>query len=208
MCGSKPNIDNSVQVQMQQDAERARADEEARKGRIETGTAEIDRVFGGFDDSFFNTYRDNMTSMYQPELDKQFGDARDNLTFGLARAGTLKSSMAGEKSADLTGAYSKAQTGILSEAVGAAQNLKGQVQNEKSSLVSLLNATGDADRAANEATARSQQLFQKQPGYNPLGDVFGGVAGAIGNYGAQQQNQRIYDTYFGPRSGSSARVVN
>jgi hypothetical protein len=193
---------------MRADAERARAEEEARKARIQTGTDEIDRVFGGFDDSFFNSYRDNFTNLYLPELNQQFGDAKDQLTFGLARAGTLKSSMAGEQVADLTGRFDKAKTGIVADATGAAADLRGQVNNEKSSLISLLNATGDADRASNEALARSQQLFQRQPGYNPLGDIFGGAAQGIGNFMAQQQNQRISDAYFGRGTGaSSGRVV-
>ena len=211
MCGAKPNVDNTVQNQMLADAKRARKEEEARKARINTGTANIDGTFGQFDQGFFDDFLKTNLDYYQPQLDKQFGDAKDQLTFGLARAGTLKSSVANQKTADLTSAYGDQKAGLVSDATGAATDLRGRVQNEKSSLVSLLNATGDADRASNEALSRSQVLLQEQPKYNPLGDIFGGIASGIGNYYAGNQNRNVLDTYYGrtsnPRSGGSSRTV-
>ena len=209
MCGGKPKVDNSIQEQMLADAQRARDEETARAERIKTGTATIDANFGQFDDGFYDKYRDSYTGFYQPEIDNQFGDAKDQLTFALARAGTLNSSMAGDKQADLQTAYDTQQATTLSQAENAVANLKSNVNAEKSNLVSLLNATGDADRASNEALARSQQLFQSQPAYNPLGDIFAGAASGVGSYYAGQNNQRAYDTYFGGRapSAGSARLV-
>lgn len=209
MCGSKPKVDTSYQKAMLKDAQRARADEEARKARIKDGTAKIDQNFARFDDAFFDGYRDSYMDFYQPELDRQFGDAKDELTYALARAGTLNSSMAGEKLGDLTSAYDTQRALTLSQANGEAQNLRGQIADEKSSLVALLNATGDSNRAANEALARSQQLFQRQPSYNPIGDVFLGAASGIGSYYAGRQNREAYDTYFGGRAPSqgSSRIV-
>lgn len=209
MCGGSPDVDTSYQKKMREDAERARAEEEARKARIKDGSARIDQNFGQFDDNFFNGYRDTYLDFYQPEIDKKFGDARDQLTYALARAGTLNSSIAGTKQADLNTAYDTQRALTLSEANSATDQLKGSVAGEKSNLISLLNATGDADRAANESLSRSQQLFQRQPAYNPLGDIFVGAASGIGNYYAGQQQRQAYDTYFGGRSPSSgsSRVV-
>lgn len=208
MCGAKPKIDNTVQNQMLADSRDARAKEEARATRIKTGAGKINDVFGGFDDGFYSGFRDKQTAFYQPEVDKQFGDAKDQLTYALARAGTLNSTIAGDKQAKLKGAYDLQSASTLSQAEDAAAGLRGNVNSEKSSLVSLLNATGDADRAANEATARAQQIFQKQPSYNPLGDIFSGVTGAIGNYAAGQQNRAAYATYFGGANGAgNSRVV-
>lgn len=208
MCGAKPKIDTTVQDQMLADSREARAKEEARAARIKSGSGKIDDVFKGFDDGFYKGFRDKQTAFYQPEVDKQFGDAKDQLTYALARAGTLNSTIAGDKQAKLKGAYDIQTASTLSQAEDATASLRGNVNNEKSSLVSLLNATGDADRAANEATARSQQIFQKTPSYNPLGDIFGGVTGAIGNYAAGAQNRAAYQAYFGgAKNAGSSRVV-
>lgn len=208
MCGGKPKVDTSVQDQMLKDAERARAEEEARKARIKEGTAKIDKNFAQFNKGFYDAYRDSYTGFYQPEIDRKFSDAQDELTYALARAGTINSSMAGEKQADLARAYDTQTALTLSEANSATDSLKSSVANEKSGLVSLLNATGDADRAANESLARSRQLFEKQPTYNPLGDIFAGAASGIGNYFAAQQQRQMYDAYFGGgASKGSGRTV-
>jgi len=213
MCffGSSPKVDTSYQKAMLKDAERARADEEARKARIKAGTSKIDTEFGKFDDGFFDGYRDQYLGFYQPDIDRQFGDAKDQLTYGLARAGTLNSSIAGDKQGKLLGEYDLQSASTLSKANDARANLQGNVNNEKSSLVSLLNATGDSEMAANGALARSAQLFKAQPSYNPLGDIFGGIANGIGSYNAGRDERDTYDAYFNPgksaaRSGSS-RII-
>lgn len=205
MCGGQAKIDTSQRDQMEADAAQARADEEARQGRIRSGTEDIDRIFGGFDDGFFQTYRDRILALQNPELNRQFGDAKDQLTYALARNGTLKSSMAGERAGDLNRRYDAARGEILAGANDAANGLRGRVSNEKSGLVSLLNSTGDATRASNEALARQQILFQKQPGYSPLGEIFAGAASGVGSYLAGKQNQQILDTYYG--RSTPARIV-
>lgn len=47
MCFSKPKIDNTAQIQQQQDAERARREEEARQTRIKRGMNDIRSLFEG-----------------------------------------------------------------------------------------------------------------------------------------------------------------
>lgn len=211
MCGGKPKVDTTLRDQMLADSTRAREEEEARKARIKTGNAKIDGVFAGFDDGFFDKFQKTQLDYYQPQLDDQFSDAKDDLTFALARAGTLKSSVANEKFADLTSAYDTQRAGLVANAASAASDMRSRVQSEKSSLVSLLNATGDADRAGNEALSRSQILFKEQPSYSPLGDIFAGIASGVGNWQTGVQNQRVLDAYYGgapnPRTGGSGRTV-
>jgi hypothetical protein len=207
MCGS-PKVDNTIQNQMLADSARARQDEEARAGRIRTGTADIDRTFEGFGDDFFNGFRDNIMDYQQPQLDDQFGDAQDELTFALTRAGTLNSSMAGQKRADLTSAYTDNLASLLNDAEGQTGDLRGRVANEKSSLTSLLNATGDAQRSANEATSRSRVLFEQQPRFNPLPAVFQGAATGVGNFVEQRQRSQVLDAYFGGSPTGSAPRSN
>lgn len=208
MCGfGSPKVDTSYQDQMMADAAEARRLEEERQGRVREGSAEIDRIFGGFDNGFFNRYRDQILNLSRPEIDRQFGDAKDELTYALARAGTLKSSMAGEKSADLFRRYDAARGDALASANSSADSMRNRVANEKSGLIALLNGTGDTERASNEALSRSQILFKAEPGYNPIGDLFGGIASGIGNYYAGRQNKNAIDTYFGDGGADRSRLV-
>jgi len=209
MCfDSKATVDNTVQQGMLDEAKQARLAEEARQQRIRDGMATIDSSFAPFDNNFFQGIRDNYMAYQQPQLDNQFKNASDGLTFALARAGTLNSSIAGDKQARLTSRYDNGLASILSQAQQSADATKARIGAEKSGLVSMLNATGDASRIGNEATARTQMFFNPVPTYNPIGDIFGGVATGVGQYLNTQKNQRIYDTYFGGgNGGSSSRVI-
>lgn len=210
MCFSSPKIDNSVQRQQQAEAEAARKKEEERQARITAGTAKIDQTFGQFDNNFFNARKNEYMGYYQPQLDEQFKGAQDDLTFAFARNGTLNSSMAAQKQADLQSKYDVEKAGILSNANSVVDDMRSKFNSEKSTLVSQLQATGDADRVSNEALARTQQLFNQRPQYSALGDIFGGVANAIGNYQAGSTAGQTYASYFGtknPRS-STTKTVN
>jgi hypothetical protein len=211
MClgGGSSKVDTSAQDAMLADSKRARADEIARQGRIKQGTAGINANFAGFDDTFYKGFTDTLMSYYQPQLDQQFGDAQDRMTYGLADAGMLRSSVAGKESARLTSSYQDNLAQILADSTGQTDALRTNIGNERNSLVSMLNATGDADRASNEALSRSQQIFQAQPKTSLLPDVFAGAANAYGGYRQTQNNQQAVDAYFGRgRSTSSGRVVN
>ena len=206
MC--RPKVDTSVQDQMRADSERARQEEEARQERIRTGTEQIDNTFSGFNGGFFDNYRSTIMDFYQPQLDQRFESAQDDLTFALARAGTLNSSAAADRQAELTSAYDASVADLLADAEGQTNQLRQRVSGEKSNLISLLNATGDADRASNDALARSQILFEAQPDYNILPDIFGGIASGIGGFVQNRNNQQILDTYFGtPGNPGNSRIV-
>lgn len=215
MCGGSPSVDNSIQREMLADSRAARRKEEEREARIREGTAAIDQQFQRFDDTFFDTYQNQFMDYYQPQLDDKFSDASDDLTYALARAGTLNSSMAADGRADLNTAYDDARAGVLSEAVGARSDMQNRINNERSSLVSVLNATGNSERAANQALSRSRNLFEAQPEYSPLGDVFAGATRGYGAAAYGQQQQDTIDYYNRNRNGgtgrtssSSSRVVN
>lgn len=209
MCGSKPKVDTSAQEAQKKAAEEARRKEEERQQRITEGTAQIDETFGQFDDAFYDKFSGQFMDYYQPQLDDQFGDANDQLTFALARSGNLNSTHAADSRAELTSAYDDARAGILSEANAQTDGLRNSVTGEKSSLVAQLNATGDSERASNEATARASQLFNSAPTYNPLGDIFAGITSgyAAAQYGNQQQATWNRYTGGGTRSGGSGRIV-
>jgi hypothetical protein len=187
----------------------ARATEEARQARIKSGLTKIDQTFQPFDDTFYNGRKTAFLDYYKPQIDDQLKDAKDKLTFSLARNGTLNSTMAADQTGKLQKSYADNWASIVSRADGDVNNLKSNVANEKTALVQQLNATADADRVSNDALSRTQQMFQSRPEYSPLGDIFAGFGDSFSNYAAANQNRQVYDTYFGKRgSAGSSRVVN
>lgn len=164
-----------------------------KNGMLYAGTKEAT----GFNDDFFDQRRNDFLGYYQPQLDDQFSKARDQLTFALARAGTLNSTLAADKQGDLSSQYDVQRASILSQADADVAAQRARINQEKSGLVAQLNATGDADRVSNEALARTQQMFNEKPAYNPLGDIFSGVAAGIGNWNRARQNRNLWNSYIG-----------
>lgn len=207
MCFGKAKVDNSIQQQQLEESRQARLREEERAARITAGNAQLDSTFSTFDDAFYNARQQDYLDYYQPQLDKQFKDAKDALTFAFARNGTLASSAAGQKQADLQTQYDNERASLLSKAGASVDDFKANVANEKASLVSQLQATGDADRVSNEALGRTQNLRASVPAYDSLGDIFSGVASAIGNYSAGKQAANVYNAYYGGSSNPRAATT-
>ena len=210
---AQPEVDDTYVKQQEKDAEEARDLEAERQQRIKDGTKSINKNFKQFNDNFYDGFQNSFMDYYQPQIDDQFADANKALDFHLARTGTFNSTNAADSRADLTSAYDNALAGVTSNAANQTSSLRGRVDNEKSTLVSTLNSTGDSERASNEALSRSQNLFATTPEYNPLGEIFAGLTSgwAAANYGNRQQD--IYDSYKNagigmPSSTSSSRIVN
>lgn len=206
MCFA-PKIDNTIQKQQLKEAEEARAREAAREARIKSGSEAVTNQFNQFDDAFYGKREQAYMGYYQPQLDDKFADARKQLTYAFARAGTLNSTAAADKNADLTKQYGTQLAAIQSKAQGEADNLRTQVQGSKSSIISQLNATGDADAASNAALASTKQMYNSVPSYNPLGDIFAGIATGIGGmYNANNQQQILNAGGLGNNYDSSKTI--
>jgi len=196
----------TIEQLLLEEAEAARLREEERQGRIKAGMADIDATFAGFGDDFYKNRKTAFLDFYQPQLNDQFKDARDQVTFALARNGTLNSTIAADEAAKLGKKYSLETGSLVSRAEGDASALRSNIENQKSAIKSQLNATGDVASATNDALARTKMIYEDRPDYSPLGDIFGGVGDAIGNYSAATRNRQLYDAYFG-NSGGAARTV-
>lgn len=178
----RPKVDNSGAVFAQQQAAQARQAEAARAARVRQGMGAIDENFGRFDDGFYDQRGEAYMDFYQPQLTDQYNDALARLTYSLARAGTTNSSIAGDAMADLQKQREMALADLSAGREGDVSNLRSRVQSEKDNLVAQLNATGDADMAANQALTRTQNLYSDQPQFVSLGDLFGNIGNSIGAY--------------------------
>lgn len=191
-------------------AELARQEEQARKGRILQGQGKIDSAFGMFDEPYFDHFKSDYLNYYTPQVDKQFGRAKQDLSYDLARKGVTNSTPGNKRFADLIDMYGQRRNEVASNALSATAGLKTQVEANKSELYNQNTTSADPSLAAQNSVSRVNSLTTP-PVYSPLADLF---AGAV-NGGAQylgQQNRGLpsgYAPYFAPGyySSSSGRVV-
>ena len=153
-------------------ARQSRKDEQARQERIRMGNKAISDLFDTqFDDDFFSGVRESYTNFARPQLDDQMNKAKEQLTYALARSGTLDSSTRGEQSADLQKDYDINLQDITDKARQYENDQRTAVEGARADLVSTLQATGDAQGASQAALSRAKTLATP-PAYSPIGQLF------------------------------------
>lgn len=170
---AKSGNDQMIAFQQQQAAE-ARQREAQRQARLEQGKTAIDQLFagGGFDDAFYNKYKQASLDYSLPQLQDQYQKQRDQVTYDLARAGTLRSKGAGTAQADIEAQRLNNEASIRAQADQSVASLRQGVQGQQQSALNQLYATEDPDVAANTATSMVQQAQLSTPNLNPLGELF------------------------------------
>lgn len=221
MCGS-PSIDTSYQDFAKAEAERSRAEEVARQARIAEGMKQIGAVFEGGtyapEGGVVQTYagmqpvldqrRAAMEGFYVPQLDKQFGNARDQLTYDLARAGQLTSSTAGIKQGDLAEAFALNRAKIDSDISSDIASTQTRINQQRQSLEAGLRASGDQTAAGNAALQSAVTFREDAPTLNPLGNIFYGLSQGIGAVNTGYETGRIKKLATpNPLNSGTGRVV-
>lgn len=167
----------------------ARERETQRQGRLQTGVSEINRQFdstaenayGGFNDAYYNKFRQAQLDYYMPELDKQFAKAKENLAFDHARAGTSNSSMASKNLADLAYQRDLNAADITSRADNATGEQRRNVNSQKQALISQLYSTENPEVASNLALNSVRTLQNQQPQFSSIGELFKNAVVGAGN---------------------------
>jgi hypothetical protein len=191
-------------------AAQQRADEEARQNRIKTGQANIDSVFDStYTPDFFNKIQQDYTGYYNPQVEKQYGDTREKLTFNLGRQGILDSDAAAKQFGDLEETYGREKSNIGNRALEAVQSAKGNIAREKTNLYGLNASTADPSKAQSLAQSALAGITT-QPSYTSLGNLFTNFinnAGATASVNAQRQNYLNQPGYDLDNGNGSGRVV-
>lgn len=191
-------------------AEQARADELARQERIRGGMTRIDNSFKGFDDAFYKSRQDAYLNYANPQLQDQYKQQQNSLAYNLARSGLTASSEAARNAGELQRQYNLGRSTIAGEAQNQSNQARQQVEQNRAELVNQLNATGDAQQAANASLTRANMLTQ-QPGFSPLGQIFQNTTGLLGNAamaGMYDKNAPGLSAFGFKPSGKSSRVVD
>lgn len=169
------------------EARMARADEAARQERIRQGTQRIGTVFDSqFNDQFFDGRRQAYVDYATPQVEDQFADAQKQLTFALARGGNLNSSARAEKAADLQKRFDITTQEVADKGLSYANEARSAVEGARSDLVGMLNATGDAEGAANSAISRASALSQPAA-FSPLTQLFSDFTAGLGQQAALER---------------------
>lgn len=168
-------------------ANQARLDESLRQQRVQQGTSAINSTFDSqFNDGFYGARQQAYQDYANPQLQSQYDQARQQLTYALARSGGLDSSNRGSLEAQLQQQYDTAKRGVGDQALSYGNQARQSVEDARASLISSLNATGDAQQAASAATNRAQAL-SAQPAFNPIGSLFGDFTSALGTQAAAER---------------------
>ena len=137
-----------------------------------TYQAPTGQTTGGFDDAFYDAYKQKVLDYYQPDEQRQYDAAKRDLTYSLARAGTLQSSTAADKEGEL--AYNDAlqKANIVANANTQEGNLKSQIQSNKQSLINQLYSTEDPTLTANLAESSANATRLQDPTLTPAAALF------------------------------------
>lgn len=136
-------------------------------GNLYTGRA----TSPGFNDAFFNQRKQDYLTFATPELANQAQESRKQLAFTLGRQGLLSSGAAEQGTAGLNRAVGVAQRGLVDTAQQQENELRQNVEQERSRLINQLNATGDPNIAAQGAVQSAANLRLPST-FAPVGSLF------------------------------------
>lgn len=181
----------------------ARQAEQQRQAAISNADAGIDSAFSGFNDDYYKKYTDSYSKAYNPLVDQQYGDARKALSLGLSRSGNLSSSYGADELAKLDAKNTEQMAKVGSDAIGATNTLRSNVQQNKSNLYNMASTAGDPGVAAAQAPAFAASL-DTPVAVSPLGDLFSSFTNIAANAANAEQNG-FYGTGTGLFSSPAAK---
>lgn len=196
----KTAMDNS-----KADAAAAKAEMDAKEAKrqadIKTGQGSIDHAFAQYGDDYFKHFRDSYVGTKNPEIDRQYGVAKDKMVAGLAGRGVLDSTIGANALGQLEERRGSAQGDVANEASDLSNDFRGQVEKSKTDLYALNTAAGDPNMIASRAAGESTALIPPQSS-SPLGNLFGDVLSPYAAY--QKSNAYAPGAYGGFSYGGSA----
>jgi hypothetical protein len=94
--------------------------------------------------------------------------------------------------------YDENRQQVDNEAMSREQSARNAVEGARSNLVSLLQTTGDAQGASNQALSRANVLSAPEP-FSPLGQLFTSFTGNLGTQAALERSGAMSGGRFTPR---------
>lgn len=159
----------------------------------------INNSFAGYNDKFYNQRRTDYLNYALPEINKQYGDERKNVIYGLANRGLVKSGAANEQFTNLGKALTTQQQGVVDAADTAVNNLKTQISTAKNTLLSQLGTAASPSTTAVSALS-SAATFNVPIQPTVSSNAFGDFANALST---RYQTSNLGATATSPSGGAS-----
>jgi hypothetical protein len=162
-----------------------------------------------FGPEFFQAIRDAYINYQNPELDRKYTDAQRQLGYGLARKGIHESTAANDTFGRAAELYGKQRVDIENQGADEANQMRNRVEQTRSDLMALNQASADPQMIASQTSARIGALNAPQT-FSPIGDAFAGlVNNAAFQYGVNQRYAPASGgrSLFAPSAGGSGTVV-
>lgn len=173
-------------------AELDRQAEEKRQARITQAQDNVRDVFKQFDDDYFSGVAKSYQDHYMPDVDSQFSDATDELTYKLADAGNLHSSAAQSAFGDMQEEYGRKTTDVANAAQDAAADRRSKLANSESSLMAQIQAGTDPETASKLAVNEAS-VIQQPVKYDPIQDLFSQALSRITERIQANRQARTYE---------------
>jgi len=158
----------------------ASAREAERQAKITEGYDQIQSIFGGFNDDFYNQRSKEYIDYATPQVDKQYAEAVKALEFALSRNNRLDSSTAVDKRGKLLEDYNQQKTNIADKGLQYGNQARQSVEGSRADLVALNSNLANPTQIAAEAQGRLGGL-QAAQAFDPLGPLFVNVGDTLGS---------------------------
>ncbi len=147
----------------------------------------------------------------KPQLEQQFGDAQEQLTYALSRQGQTRGSLSGDRRADLSRDYDLRRQEVADKGRGVANQARSDIASQKQSLMQMLTASADPGATATAARSAVSSL-QNTPEFSPLGPLFQNATAGLAQGMQGRQNQQLQEQVQGIQYGrdpdrGSGRVI-
>ena len=143
----------------------------AHDSAVTQGKGSIDDAFKQFDQPYYDKYAQTYKDTYNPQLDQQYGIAKDKMIATLAGTDQLDGSEGANALGLQTQQYNNSQADIANHATDAENTLKSNVDTTKGNLYTMNAATADPLTMASQAQSQAGAIVAPQA-YPTLSNVF------------------------------------
>ena len=148
-----------------------RAEQQAREQQILASQQGIDRVFQGFNPSFYQDREKAYLDYALPQLSQQFQNTQQNLVFDLANRGLLKSGAAANLAGSLNQELAKKQRQVGDQAVNESNALRQNIEQQRAQLYAQAQG-GLAPSLSYSQALQAAGSFKTPSPFEPIGGLF------------------------------------
>lgn len=165
---------------------KAERDQQRRENRITLGQERIDENFAQFDDGYYDSYSDSVFDTLAPQLRDQRDEVHSALVAALAGRGMLESTPGAQQVSKLSGAFADELARARDSGISGAGDLRGRVENQRSNLYALNQASADPQAITTQARGAATSLAVPPPNTS-VGRVFDNLLTPLTAYNTAKQ---------------------